>query len=48
MKVLDPIPTAGMEKEDAVELVKDVQRRIATQVAEWRGAPVEEVLGISS
>jgi 1-acyl-sn-glycerol-3-phosphate acyltransferase len=45
MKVLDPIPTVGMEKEDAVELVKDVQRKIATQIAEWRAVSVEDVLG---
>lgn len=45
MKVLDPITTTGMNKDDAVELVKEVQRRIASQIAEWRGASVEEVLG---
>lgn len=45
MKVLDPISTAGMKKEDAVNLVENVQRRIAAQVADWRGVSVEDVLG---
>ena len=45
MKVLDPIPTAGLKKEDAVDLVEDVQRKIAAQIAEWRGVSVEDVLG---
>jgi len=45
MKVLEPISTVGMRKEDAVELVEDVQRRIADQIAEWRGVTVEDVLG---
>src|SRR6056297_669540 len=45
LKVLDPIPTAGLKKEDAVDLVEDVQRNIAAQIAEWRGVSVEDVLG---
>lgn len=45
MKVLDPVSTAGMEKEDALKLVEDVRRSIAAQIAEWRGVPVDEVLG---
>ncbi len=45
MKVLDPVSTAGMEKEDALKLVEDVRRSIAAQIADWRGVSVDEVLG---
>lgn len=44
LKVLDPIETKGMESFQTQELLTKTRLQIATQIAEWRGTSVEEVL----
>ncbi|MCC5906894.1 MAG: 1-acyl-sn-glycerol-3-phosphate acyltransferase [Balneolaceae bacterium] len=43
LKVLDPIETAHLEKEDSRELMETVRNSIAQQLAEWRGESLDEV-----
>jgi 1-acyl-sn-glycerol-3-phosphate acyltransferase len=43
MKILDPVETAGLSKDQGEELMHEVRSRIARQLAEWRQIPVEEV-----
>ncbi|MCC5914486.1 MAG: 1-acyl-sn-glycerol-3-phosphate acyltransferase [Balneolaceae bacterium] len=43
MKVLDPIDTTGMVIGDGYDLMERVRKLMAEQLAEWRGASVEEV-----
>ncbi|WP_069131035.1 lysophospholipid acyltransferase family protein [Rhodohalobacter halophilus] len=44
MKILDPISTEGLTKEDANELRDRVRYAIADQVAEWRGVSRDHIL----
>lgn len=43
MKILEPIDTTGLQKEDGKELTETVRLRMAEQLAEWRGAELHEV-----
>lgn len=43
MKVLDPVPTAGLTKDDVPTLREQVRRMMVAQLAEWRGLEVEKV-----
>lgn len=43
MKILDPIDTSGMSKDQGIELMNLVRERIVAQLAEWRGVPEYEV-----
>ncbi len=43
LKVLDPIETAHLEREDSRELMETVRNSIAQQLAEWRGVSLDEV-----
>jgi 1-acyl-sn-glycerol-3-phosphate acyltransferase len=43
LKVLDPIETSNLEKEDSRELMDTVRKSIARQLSEWRNKPLEEV-----
>lgn len=45
LRVLEPVPTAGLTEADAPELRERVKRAVAEQVAEWRGVPLADVLG---
>lgn len=44
MKILEPVPTEGLSKEDAMDLQDQVRKAIADQVAEWRGVSRDEVM----
>jgi 1-acyl-sn-glycerol-3-phosphate acyltransferase len=48
MKILDPIPTEGLSKEDTGLLVERVRTSIINQLAEWRGVAAEEVDGYTT
>lgn len=43
LKVLDPIPTEGLEKSDIRSLTEEARGRILEQLAEWREADAEEI-----
>lgn len=43
MKVLDPIPTQGLHKEEGIELMNKVRNLIGIQLSEWRNLPIQEV-----
>lgn len=43
LKVLDPIPTDGLAKEEVRELLNDTRECILRQLAEWRNLPAEAV-----
>lgn len=43
LKILDPVPTEGLDKEDIRRLTDDVRSKILGQLAEWRNSIPEEV-----
>lgn len=43
LKVLDPISTRHLAKEDVSSLTEEVREMILNQLSEWRGQPVEEI-----
>ncbi len=43
LKVLDPIPTEGLERNDTRELTEKVRSRILDQLSEWRNLPPEQI-----
>jgi 1-acyl-sn-glycerol-3-phosphate acyltransferase len=43
LKILDPVDTSGMTKDQGIELMNSVRSRIAAQIAEWRDVPLHEV-----
>jgi 1-acyl-sn-glycerol-3-phosphate acyltransferase len=43
LKVLEPIETTHLKKEDGRELMEMVRSSIVQQLAEWRSAPIEDV-----
>jgi 1-acyl-sn-glycerol-3-phosphate acyltransferase len=43
LKILDPIDTTGMDRDDVDRLMEMTRNRIREQLAEWRGVSVEEV-----
>jgi len=43
LKVLNPIPTDRLNKEDSLELMKQVRYDMLTQLSEWRNQPVSSI-----
>ena len=45
LKVLDPIDTTGMKRNNISNLIKKTRKQILTQLSEWREAPVADIDG---
>lgn len=43
LKILPPVSTQDMDREDAVELMMNIRRQMAEQLSEWRNEPVASV-----
>jgi 1-acyl-sn-glycerol-3-phosphate acyltransferase len=43
LKVLDPVPTEGLERNDTRSLTEDVRKRILDQLSEWRNQSPKEI-----
>lgn len=43
LKVLPPVSTQGMDREDAVDLMMNIRRQMAEQLSEWRNEPIASV-----
>lgn len=43
VRVLEPVPTAGLTPDDAPALAEEVRQQIVAQIAAWRGASPETV-----
>lgn len=43
LKVLDPVPTEGLERNDTRALTEQVRSRILEQLSEWRNLPPKEI-----
>lgn len=47
LKILKPVSAAGLSEEDTAKLRDSVRLKIANQLAEWRGVPVDKVNAMS-
>ncbi len=47
LKVLDPISTDGLQKNDIRALTEQTRSQILEQLSEWRGEPIEQVDNLS-
>lgn len=43
LKVMDPVPTSDLSKDEVSQLLNTVREQILQQLMEWRGAPAEAV-----